>query len=82
MPEMDGVAAAREIRRLEAEEGRARTPIIAVTANAMTNQVESYKEAGMDGFVAKPVNPQRLKRAIREAVAEDEEPGELWAAQA
>ncbi|MBO9547501.1 ATP-binding protein, partial [Caulobacter sp.] len=41
MPVMDGVAAVHEIRRLEAAEGRARTPIIALTANAMSHQVDA-----------------------------------------
>ncbi|MCR5876265.1 ATP-binding protein [Phenylobacterium sp. J426] len=55
MPEMDGLAATAAIRAAEAAEGRPRTPIIALTANAMAHQVEAYRAAGMDGFVAKPV---------------------------
>ena len=55
MPEMDGVDATREIRRIEAERGLARTPIIAVTANAMRHQVAEYMAAGMDAHIAKPI---------------------------
>jgi CheY-like chemotaxis protein len=64
MPVMDGVAAAREIRRLEAETGRERTPIIAVSANAMTHQVESYLAAGMDGHIPKPLKPTDFVEAL------------------
>ena len=56
MPEMNGVDATRTIRQREVETGRARTPIIAVTANAMTHQVAEYDAAGMDEVVAKPVD--------------------------
>ena len=55
MPEMDGIAATRLIRAAEAETGRARTPIIALSANAMTHQVKEYLAAGMDRHVAKPI---------------------------
>jgi signal transduction histidine kinase/ActR/RegA family two-component response regulator len=64
MPGMDGTSAAREIRRLEAELGRSRTPIIALTANAMAHQVQAYRAAGMDGFVAKPIEFRKLYEAL------------------
>ena len=60
MPEMDGVTATREIRRLESENGRAPIPIIALTANAMTHQVEDYLSAGMDAHLAKPLQVAAL----------------------
>ena len=75
MPEMDGVAATRAIRLREAETGRTRTPIIAVTANAMTHQVVEYEAAGMDGVVAKPVDIARLVAAIENALADGEDAG-------
>jgi CheY-like chemotaxis protein len=56
MPRMDGLAAARAIRAEETRSGRARTPIIALTANAMAHQVEEYFAAGMDGHVPKPID--------------------------
>ena len=69
MPVLDGVEAAKAIRALEAEEGRIRTPIIAVTANALAHQVEDYLAAGMDGHVAKPIEVTKLYDAIEAAMA-------------
>jgi len=71
MPVMDGPAAARAIRAAEAAQGRARTPIIALTANAMSHQVAEYAQAGMDGHVAKPVEAAALLAAIAEALEPD-----------
>jgi CheY-like chemotaxis protein len=69
MPVMDGVEAARAIRALEIAEGRTRTPIVAVTANALAHQVEGYLAAGMDGHVAKPIEVTKLYDAIETAIA-------------
>jgi signal transduction histidine kinase/CheY-like chemotaxis protein len=60
MPLMDGLAATREIRTQEAQSGRRRTPIVALTAALMANQIEIYTEAGMDGFVSKPFDLDQL----------------------
>ncbi len=68
MPVLDGVAAVREIRAREAAEGRRRTPVIALTANAMTHQVDELLAAGMDLHVAKPIDAARLFRAIETAL--------------
>jgi CheY-like chemotaxis protein/anti-sigma regulatory factor (Ser/Thr protein kinase) len=68
MPVMDGLAAATEIRRRERETGRARTPIIALTANAMAHQVDQYLAAGMDGHVAKPIGAADLIAALSAAI--------------
>jgi CheY-like chemotaxis protein len=54
MPEMDGDAAAREIRRLEGERG-GHIPIIAQTANAMSEAEQACLDAGMDAYVSKPI---------------------------
>jgi CheY-like chemotaxis protein len=70
MPEMDGPTAARAIRAKEAETGRRRTPIIALTANVMSDQVAAYRAAGMDGFVSKPLQVSSLVAAIRGQVQE------------
>jgi signal transduction histidine kinase/ActR/RegA family two-component response regulator len=70
MPEMDGIAATRAIRAAEAETGRPHTPIIAVSANAMTHQVKEYLAAGMDGHVAKPIELSKLHAAIEAALSE------------
>jgi signal transduction histidine kinase/ActR/RegA family two-component response regulator len=68
MPVMDGIDAAREIRALEAADGRRRTPIVALTANALTHQVDEYLAAGMDDHVAKPIEIAKLYEAISGAL--------------
>ena len=65
----DGPTATALIRQREAAEGRARTPIIALTANAMPHQVAEYLQAGMDAFVAKPIEARRLYEALETAVS-------------
>ncbi len=72
MPVMDGPDATREIRRLELETGRARTPIIALTANAMAHHHEEYLSAGMDVLVPKPLQLERLLIAIQQVLEGDE----------
>lgn len=76
MPVMDGLEAVRVIRACEAAEGRPRTPILALTANAMAHQVAEYLTAGFDGHVAKPIDAARLYRAVAQAAAfdDDDEP--------
>lgn len=73
MPVMDGLAATRAIRSEEAFGGRRRTPIIALTANALQHQQEEYAAAGMDDFVGKPIQPARLYATLSRA-AEQSEP--------
>ncbi len=63
MPEMSGPDATRIIRKLEDEE-RANTPIIALTADAMSSQKQSYIDAGMNDCVTKPFERQDLIAAI------------------
>ena len=72
MPVMDGPTAARAIRAEEAQQGRARIPILALTANAMSHQAAEYADAGMDGVVAKPIEAARLFEAMRAAMAPEE----------
>ena len=67
MPVMDGYTATREIRVLE-QDGRARTPIVAVTANAMRDDLDRCRDAGMDEFVAKPVTLAALAGAIEHSI--------------
>lgn len=64
MPRMNGVEASRAIRALEAERGLPRTPILAVTANVMTHQLQEYTAVGMDDAVAKPLRVEALLQAI------------------
>ena len=63
MPEMDGLEATRSIRAEEQLTGR-RTPIIAMTAYAMKGDKERCLEAGMDGYISKPVNVRELDQTI------------------
>ena len=58
MPDLDGVGATREIRALPAP--RNKTPIIAMTANAMLGAKQEYLAAGMDDYIPKPVQPELL----------------------
>ena len=62
MPEMDGVEATREIRCLAGDP--AGVPIIALTANAMQGDKDRYLDAGMDDYVAKPIDRGELMAAI------------------
>ena len=66
MPQMDGVAATRRIRAEELASGRPRTPILALSANALMHQVDSYLAAGMDGHVAKPIELAKLQAALEQ----------------
>jgi CheY-like chemotaxis protein len=65
---MDGIAATQAIRKEEAEKGLPRTPIVALTANAMPHHIKEYAEAGMDDFVAKPIEAARLYTVIQTAL--------------
>jgi CheY-like chemotaxis protein len=64
MPEMDGLEATQAIRERESLTGRPRIPIIAMTAYAMAGDRDRCLEAGMDGYVSKPINAQELFEAI------------------
>jgi CheY-like chemotaxis protein len=68
MPEMDGLQACQAIREGEQLEGRARTPIIAVTASVLPHERTRYAQAGMDAVVAKPVEVPRLLEALAEVL--------------
>jgi len=63
MPEMDGLEATRVIRRLGSP--LADIPIIAMTANAFSSDMEQCLEAGMNGYLSKPVNPMALFTELR-----------------
>jgi signal transduction histidine kinase/CheY-like chemotaxis protein len=72
MPIMDGPSATRAIRDRERVLGRARTPIIALTANAMSHQIADYLACGMDGHVTKPIEAMKLFAALEAALEQGE----------
>ena len=64
MPEMDGFTATKEIRQLEQAGCIAKQTIIAMTANAMQGDREACVAAGMDGYIAKPINKQQMRAEL------------------
>jgi signal transduction histidine kinase/DNA-binding response OmpR family regulator len=64
MPRMDGYELTRRLRATEAERDRIRTPIIAVTADAMKGEEERCLAIGMDAYLLKPVNIERLRTTL------------------
>lgn len=68
MPEMDGYEATRQIRAYESANGKERTPIIAITADAMKGNEDRCFSAGMDGYVNKPFRESQVASAIRQFV--------------
>ena len=69
MPGMDGLEATRRIRAAEAEDNGARTPIVALTANASADDRDACLAAGMNGFLVKPLDRERLATALAMASA-------------
>ncbi|OAS19523.1 hybrid sensor histidine kinase/response regulator [Methylobacterium platani] len=70
MPVLDGFDAARAIRQWEAAEGRPRTFIAAATAHVVGTAAEAWREAGMDGMLAKPFTLADLARTLAAALGE------------
>ncbi len=70
MPEMGGYEATAEIRRREAPDRH--TPIIAMTANAMSGDREAALSVGMDGYIAKPVKAEDLEEILQNWVPQEE----------
>jgi len=70
MPVMDGPTAAAAIRLYETQTNRPIVPIIALTANVMADQVQSYLASGMNQVVPKPLNIDELYRAIERHLAD------------
>lgn len=67
MPVMNGYEAARKIRAFKNEQ-KAAIPIIAMTADAFANDIEACKKAGMNGHIAKPIDPKILAEEIKNIV--------------
>jgi PAS domain S-box-containing protein len=69
MPHMDGLAATREIRRIEGETRAPRTPLAMLTANAMDEHRAQGAAAGADHHIAKPITPESLLAGIAATLA-------------
>jgi two-component system sensor histidine kinase/response regulator len=69
MPVLDGYGATREIRRME--QGKTRIPIIALTAHAIKGADQECFAAGMDDYITKPIDRERLRRSLEQALADD-----------
>jgi signal transduction histidine kinase/ActR/RegA family two-component response regulator len=70
MPRMDGLEATRAIRRLAGP--CSRVPVIAITADSMGDKAEICRAAGMDDFLAKPIQPAQLQRVLADRLAPPE----------
>ena len=77
MPKMDGFELARSVRQFEATHAVSRTPIIALTANALRDVTDRCAEAGMDGSMTKPVALDQLYATVSKWVVRHEEPKSL-----
>jgi len=64
MPNMDGFELTRRIREIETEQGLLPTPIIAITANALVGESDSCLNAGMNDYIAKPVEVEQLRTVL------------------
>lgn len=70
MPIMDGLTAMRIIRQEAFSRAVGPTPILALTANVVADQLEAYKRAGVDGVVAKPIETAKLLTVMQSAMSE------------
>jgi len=64
MPVMDGLVATSAIRAIEQDQGRTRTAIVSLSANALKANIEATRKAGYDAHLAKPISKQTLIAAI------------------
>ena len=88
LPGMDGLETTRRMRQREEREGRARVPIVSVTARAMAADIEACLKAGADDFVAKPASLGRIAEVLEQWVggsheqidADEPSAGELFVA--
>ena len=71
MPDLDGYQATKRLREIESEQGRARMPVIALTANALVGDRERCLAAGMDDYLPKPFTRSELSKVLRKWVDAD-----------
>jgi CheY-like chemotaxis protein len=69
MPQLNGIETTKRIRTLEAGEPGGRTPILALTANTLVEDRYACFEAGMDGFLIKPLDREKLAEALAGLIA-------------
>jgi CheY-like chemotaxis protein len=69
MPHMGGMECLQAIRQHERATGRARTPVLMLTANAVAGNSEVFQDAGADGYLTKPVQSATLLSAIARAAS-------------
>jgi CheY-like chemotaxis protein len=69
MPKLDGIETTKQIRAREAGQRVRRTPILALTANTLVEDRYACFEAGMDGFLVKPLDREKLSDALTGLVA-------------
>ncbi|MFC7702749.1 ATP-binding protein [Plastorhodobacter daqingensis] len=66
MPDLDGISVLQQMRLHEAAAGLPPVPALAVTANAMAHQIESYRKAGFCGHISKPITQKALREALEQ----------------
>ena len=70
MPKMDGYMTTREIRTLR-NNRKANIPIVAMTANSFDEDIEMTKKAGMNGFIAKPLDAEKMFIILKQSIVEN-----------
>ena len=71
MPEMDGYEASRSIRMYEAEVGKRHTPIVAITADALRENQDRCRDAGMDDYLNKPVKEMQIEMMLEKWIGKN-----------
>ena len=71
MPVMDGYEATKRIRHLQRPDAKT-TPILAMTADALEEDIQKCKEIGMNGYIAKPIQPARFLQTINRMINKKE----------
>ena len=70
MPDKDGIETLREMKAI-ADNPNAKTPVMCLTANAISGMREKYINAGFDDYIAKPIDPQKLENLLIEYIPKD-----------
>ena len=65
MPRMNGIEAVKKMRMIESENNRKKVPIIAVTANALSEDRARFLKAGMDDYIAKPYSEETIEKMLQ-----------------